>query len=460
MRALRLPAAALLAAALLAPAAAGAADYPPAPAGPATQPKPVGPFRTLYVCPKKPKAAAKRPHRRTQPAFTGAASTQRCDYTKINDAVKAARPGDTVKVADGTYKEGVIVRGASKRYLKLVGNPKAPDKVRLEGGSLSGEQAQNGIAVNGANGVTMDGFFAENFAGNGFFAVNVNGYVMRHLKAKHDGTYGLYAFNSIGGEMSDSEAWWHNDSGFYIGQTPPQVKPVRTMVRRVKGYENVLGWSGTNMRYVTITESRFYNNGAGVVPNNLDSEKYTPNEDNVITGNEIFFNDFNYYLGAPFTLRPTAAGDIPFPVGVGVLVFGGRRNRVFDNKVFGQYLTGLGLIQGLANANAADGVLQANQFKGNVMGNGGANRNGRDLFYDGSGVGNCMTDNTAVQTTVPATASTFTEACGDPFKANTFDPAAQAEAIGWALNPDHEAAWIKYPQAPYDGITPMTRYTP
>ena len=28
--------------------------------------------------------------------------------------------------------------------------------------------------------------------------------------------------------MSDSEAAWNNDSGFYIGQTPPQTKPIRS----------------------------------------------------------------------------------------------------------------------------------------------------------------------------------------------------------------------------------------
>ena len=68
----------------------------------------------------------------------------------------------------------------------------------------------------------------------------------------------------------------------------------------------MLGFSGTNMRYVTITKSKFFNNGTGIVPNALDSEKYAPPEDNVITDNDIFWNNFNYYAGAPFKVRPTA----------------------------------------------------------------------------------------------------------------------------------------------------------
>ena len=43
-------------------------------------------------------------------------------------------------------------------------------------------------------------------------------------------------------------------------------------------YENVLGYSGTNSRYVTIKDSDWYNNGVGIVPNTLDSEPFEPTE--------------------------------------------------------------------------------------------------------------------------------------------------------------------------------------
>ena len=71
----------------------------------------------------------------------------------------------------------------------------------------------------------------SNYTANGFFFVNVVGYTARDLIAEHTGVYGIYAFNSKGGEMRDSEAYYDNDAGFYIGQTPRQVKPIRSIVR-------------------------------------------------------------------------------------------------------------------------------------------------------------------------------------------------------------------------------------
>ena len=95
---------------------------------------------------------------------------------------------------------------------------------------------QNGIAVNDADEVTVDGFKARHYRANGFFFTNLNGYTMNHLVAQQTGVYGLYAFNTIGGRILNSEAYYVNDGAFYIGQTPPQDKPKQTLVRNVEGW--------------------------------------------------------------------------------------------------------------------------------------------------------------------------------------------------------------------------------
>ena len=83
-----------------------------------------------------------------------------------------------------------------------------------------------------AHEVTVDGFMARDYKSNGFFFTNLTGYTMNHLIARRTGVYGLYAFNTIGGRMMNSEAYYANDGAFYIGQTPPQTKPIRSIVFR------------------------------------------------------------------------------------------------------------------------------------------------------------------------------------------------------------------------------------
>ena len=425
-----------LALALVAPASALAASYGPTPKVRAQTPKPKGKHKTWVVCPKRKKG---------------------CFTNRIQKAVNAARAGDRIVVKAGTYREGVKVKGARKAWLRIVGDPRHPDKVVLDGKHLKGIPAQNAIVVDGADGVRIQGFHAKNYLANGFFVHNVTGYVMTDLVAEHVGAYGIFAFNSRGGEMSDSTAFYNNDSGFYIGQTPRQKKPIRSTVRNVTSYANVLGFSGTNMRYVTITKSRFYNNGDGIVPNALDSEKYPPPEDNVIRDNDVFWNNFNYYMGAPFTIAPTKVGGIPYPVGIGVLLYGSRGTVVENNRIYGNYLTGFGMIQAITLKNAADQPLVDNTIRDNAFGLGATDRNGRDLAYDGDGQNNCFAGNTGVDTMFPTTPGVF-QTC--PFKGtNTFDSAAQGEAVNWALDTTHEKFWVKNPHAPKAGLTPLEHYT-
>jgi hypothetical protein len=419
MRALTLPM--LVALALLAPATASA-QYPEPKEPGKVQPKPKGPHKTYTVCKKG------------------------CAFTTIQKAVDKAKAGDTVRVKDGVYREAVKVDGSGKRYLKLVGNPKHPEKVLLRArGNM-----QNGIFVNEADEVTVDGFMTRDYKSNGFFFTNLNGYTMNHLIARHTGVYGLYAFNTVGGSMLNSEAYYVNDGAFYIGQTPPQAKPVQSIVKNVEGWGSPLGFSGTNMRYVTITKSRFYNNAAGIVPNALDSEKYPPAEDNVIVDNDIFWNNFNFHQGKPpFAVRKEGTAALA-PVGTGVLLLGGRGNRVENNRIYGNFLAGVGAVEGiLIQKNPQAKTLENNIVRNNQFGLNGTDVNGSDLMYDGNGTGNCFSLEGV--TTFPADRSTFAGTCAG---ANAFSPAVQQQMIGF-IGENAVKAWTKHPHPAKPGFTPI-----
>ena len=433
---MRIPARTLTAAALATafalPATAQAGSYPPA-SDPGKGPTTLKRGGTLKVCKKG------------------------CKYRKIQDAINAAGKGTTIRVGKGTYKEGLRILSPTKDRVRLIGDPKDPSNVKLEGRGLRGAPAQNGVQVNNADGVQVNGFHARNFKGNGFFVVNADGYKLTNLVAEKDGVYGLYAFNSKGGEMSNSEAFYHNDAGYYVGQTPPQTRPKRTTIKNVVAWGNVLGYSGTNSRYVTITRSKFFNNGTGLVPNVLDTERFRPNEDNTFVDNDIFWNNFNYLARAPFKVRPNSLG-FRYPAGLGLLVFGGRRNVVEGNRVFGNYLGGTALISQFVLKDKANANVEDNVFRNNVFGLGGEDRNGRDMYYDGSGKGNCFEGNVLASSTLPEDGSTFAP-CPGP-SPNAYREDIRNLAITWVDEGTWEDRWVRTQHKPIDGITPLEHWTP
>jgi hypothetical protein len=418
----------VLAVALLAPAAASAQTYP-APHEPGkVAPPPPRPYETHTVCKKG-----------------------RCDFRTIQRAVNAADAGDTIKVRRGVYREAVTIEGRKKRYLKLIGDPRRPARVVLDGGG----KKQNGIAVNKAAEVTVNGFKARRYRANGFFFTNLNGYTMNHLIAERTGVYGLYAFNTIGGRILNSEAYYVNDGAFYIGQTPPQDRPVQTIVRNVEGWGSPIGFSATNMRYVTITKSRFYNNAVGIVPNALDSEKFPPPEKNVIVDNDIFWNNFNFHEGTlPFTRPAASSTGSLVPVGTGILLLGGRDHLIENNRIYGNFLTGIAAIDGILLAENPTAVsLDRNIVRNNAFGLGGTDTNGRDVTYDGSGTGNCFTL-APTDTAFPADRSTVA-ACSTA----AVDNDARMQMIGWT-GTGAFSGWVKHPHPAKSGYKPLEVFKP
>ena len=198
--------------------------------------------------------------------------------------------------------------------------------------------------------------WARNYESNGFFihaatqaGQECDGYKMENLLASGNRSYGLFAKGCLGGKMLHSSGWRHGDSAFYIGETPCdtttwtnhgdapapcQAKPKWTVLRDLASYENVLGYSGTNSKYVKIVESDFYNNGAGIVPNTLDSEGYEPNGWNYFEQNNVFWNNYNYFLaGSSFKTISAGLGElcgltINYPTGTGIILYGGAGNIV------------------------------------------------------------------------------------------------------------------------------------
>ncbi|MCL4287049.1 MAG: hypothetical protein KJ006_05305 [Thermoleophilia bacterium] len=350
-----------------------------------------------------------------------------CKYRTIQAAVDASGRNATIKVRPAVYKEGVIVEGKKHDGLTITGTRKITPKLaeRLEVAKkappvavLNGKNAksptglaQNGIEAIDVKNITMKNMWAKNYATNGFFArdshpaddrplskIRCRGYLMKNLVASFNRAYGLYGFGCIGGHMTRSRSWGSGDSAFYVGATPTQTKnPVWSKLDHLDGHESVLGFSGTNAKYVKITKSAFYNNGIGLVPNTLDSEPYMPAASGKIVNNDIFWNNFNYFLPASRVetisngIGTIGGLTVQFPIGTGIVLLGADGWEIEGNRIFGHNMWGAALVSNPI----VEAISQDNVLAGNEMGRGGTDPNRWDFFADGSGTGNCFADNSS-----------------------------------------------------------------
>ena len=233
----------------------------------------------------------------------------------------------------------------------------------------------------------------------------------------------------------------------------------------------MLGFSGTNMRYVTITKSRWYNNGAGIVPNALDSEKYWPPQENVIADNDIFWNNFNFYYGAPFKIPETSAADLTYPIGVGVLLLGSQDTVIERNRFAGNWLAAFSEIPAInliadhpgdaAFQEAA--TLKDNVVRGNDFGGGGTTSTAATWSTTAAAAATASRATPcAARTCRPRTARSRRARAR---RQNSSDPSALAEALGFALSTNKadpasfEKYWLQHDHAPRKGFTPLERYT-
>lgn len=288
------------------------------------------------------------------------------DAPTIQEAVDRARPGGLVLIDPGVYREAVVV---TTPYLTIRGMDRN-DSI-LEGDF----ELANGIHVIEADGVAVENLTARHFLLNGFYWSEVLGYRGSYLTASSNGDYGLYAFGSRWGQFDHSYASGSPDAGFYIGA----CNPCDAVIVDVLAEHNALGFSGTNAGgRLAIVNSEWRENLAGIVPNTLDSEPFAPQEDVLIAGNHVHHNNST----------TVDANDYQYvPYGMGIVVAGGRGDRVVGNLVEDQSTYGIAMIPIVDESFWPTG---GNEVRANVVRRSG--RAGLALSAPSAG-GDCFEDN-------------------------------------------------------------------
>lgn len=310
-------------------------------------------------------------------------------YPTIQAAVNAARPGDLILISPGVYHEAVKVQTPSITIRGLDRN-----RTVLDGES----RLPAGFTVT-ANDVTIENITAHHYAGNGFFWNGVNGYRGDYLTAYDNGDYGIYAFGSINGEFAHDYASGSPDAGFYIGQ----CFPCNALITDVTAEWNGLGYSGTNAGgNLTIAHSRWLYNGAGILPNTLDSEGMPPQRGVTIINNYVAYNGN--------TQAPMFPLEYPL-LGVGIGVPGGNLNYIAYNRVVNNTDYGILVLSSLDKHFwlTSDNVVEHNWVSGSGV---------ADIaLATPSGSGNCFADNRAAITLPPLLE--VIHPCGSPLALNS-----------------------------------------
>ncbi len=244
----------------------------------------------------------------------------------------------------------------------------------------------NGIVVH-ADGVSILNMSAHNFLRNAFWWEGADRFRASYLTVWNVGEYGIYIEDGQQGAIDNDYVSGAARAAYYVGE----CRPCRATLSQVVARLSAVGYSGTNATGVTIRDSIWDRNGAGIVPNTYANEALPPQARSTITGNTVTNSG-----RARVPIRTALAGF----VGIGIAVAGGNENVISQNRVTGSQRYGIAVFPTARFVVFDPGVPEpgppwrprGNRVSRNiVIGSGRA-----DLaLAKGSGRGNCFTANVA-----------------------------------------------------------------
>jgi parallel beta-helix repeat protein len=320
------------------------------------------------------------------------------DVPSLTQAIAQAHSGDTIVVGRGTYPGGLTV---PKRLSNLTIRGVDRNKVVLDGRN----RRKNGIVVH-ADGVSILNMTAHDFLENAFYWEDVTGFRAAYLTAWNIQGYGIYAEGSTDGVIEHDYVSGAADAAYYIGE----CRPCRSTISHVVARRSAVGYSGTNASTaLTIRDSLWDENGAGILPNTYANEKDPPEEKIVITGNVVRKSG-----RAPVPIHTPLAGFI----GIGIAIAGGNGNIVRGNTVQDSERYGIAIFPTARRVSFRPEGLKLRPYwhaRGNRVVRNHVSGSGRaDLALSaGAGRGNCFARNVAGSMLPPALRTGGCLATGD-----------------------------------------------
>ncbi|PJJ65424.1 right-handed parallel beta-helix repeat-containing protein [Compostimonas suwonensis] len=324
------------------------------------------------------------------------------DAPTITEAAERVAEGGLILVSPGTYAESVLIdtpdvtlRGTDRNTVIIDGEGLRANGVQV---IADGVRVENLTVRNHTfNGVLVTGMHDD----NGPQAHNLDGYTkldpqkfpplerfsVSHVTASNNGLYGIYAFNSHDGVISDNYSSGSADSGFYVGQ----CQGCGILVSGNIAENNAIGYENANASdSVVVTGNRFSGNRVGATLISSYQEAFLPQQKVSFVGNVVTGNS-----------SETSPAQAQGAFGLGIGIAGGHENLVSNNLISGNPAAGVQI------TNTEDIPAVGNRIVGNTFGG-----NGVDVAD------------------VAAARSSTTGTCVDPAAGLTLLPPALAAGCG------------------------------
>ncbi|MBA2504851.1 MAG: hypothetical protein H0V29_02780, partial [Thermoleophilaceae bacterium] len=301
--------------------------------------------------------------------------------------------------------------------LQIEGMGKNPEDVYI----LGERSKLNVIRADRADGIYLRNFKVEFSDFNNLYVLETNGFRFDKVVSGYSREYGFLSFASDQGIYENLDAYGSGDSGIYPGSGPEgHCGRYGIEIRKVESHDNNLGYSGTAGNGVWVHDSKFFNNGTGMVTDSFAAgHPGMPQDCAKWENNEIYSNNFDIlgkerqeYCDQPIEKRDPKKVCSTFqnPTGTGVLIAGGNGNIVRNNHIYDNWRNGVMLHWVPAELRGDDKTGQSvntpdqfdtsnkNSIRDNKVGvrpDGTRDPNGTDFWWDEQGIGNCWDGNTA-----------------------------------------------------------------
>lgn len=277
------------------------------------------------------------------------------DGESIQEAVKAAAPGTTIRVMPGTYHETVYI---DKDGIRLIG---VIDKGRRA--HLDGKGELNDAILYSGNNIVVENFKITGYKGNGIMSQAGNNWEIRNNLIIETGVYGIFPQLGQNGVVEHNIISGIEDAAIYVGMSD------NVHVAYNDVFDSVAGIEIENSRHAIVEANRVYNNTGGILAFITPGLPIKTTYDVIIRNNFVIANNHPNF-GAPGSI---VAG---IPAGTGILVMAAddvviEGNIIRDNKNAGILITDHGHASNVTIDPESDPNADRVRLLDNVMWNNG-----------------------------------------------------------------------------------------